>query len=331
MKQQYSGLKFWTAIGIAIAVFLIAGLGVGVAVFLPNEVELNAEFDVVQFLEHLAILAVIATAIERATQSVLLLTKSDGTERSVVEATGEKPQDGSRAAMMVSLPLGLAVGLTGIGVITPLIQIESADPVSLANVARDIVTALEAEVGQLVAPVTPDAVNQAVLLVSEGSVDLSRSILRGVDTIVTGGLLAGGASGIHQVAEAVKALVRSPDRARANILTGGPITDNAPVITLELSTKGTQLWHMDRVFSVEGSDQGLREGTYHRVALRGGATEYMFLEFPLTTEAGRIHTITTADLAGGGLSMAPEDLSALSARLGNTARDDLKIVIRRLS
>ncbi|CAM2845176.1 MULTISPECIES: hypothetical protein [Vibrio] len=327
MDIQDSGWNWTSAFGIALAVLAIVGLGWGVAVLLPNSVKLNADFDALQFLEHLAILAILATAIERATQSMLFLTKTDGTDRAIVEATGVKAKDGSRAAMMISLPLGLAVGLTGIGVITPLISIEPSEIDSTMEIARMVVTNLQNKANQLALQITTEEVAQEIGRISAENVELSRSILRGVDTIVTGGLLAGGASGIHQVAEVVKSLVRGPDRARADVLAG---TSSASVLSLERGSTNTQLWHLDRAFKIEGSDDGLQEGTYHRVALRGTTKENMFIEFPLTTGTGRVPKITATDLAGGGLSMAREDLNVLTDRLGNIPRDDLKIVVRQV-
>jgi len=331
METRDSGWSWASVLGIALVVLAIIGLGWGVAVFLPNSVELDAEFDALQFLEHLAMLAILATAIERATQSALFLTKSDGTDRAIVEATGAKVKDGSRAAMMISLPLGLAVGLTGIGVITPLIAIEPTSIALTADMAQLAISNLQNGTDQLTSQFTAAEVAREIDQISTESVDLSRSILRGVDTVVTGGLLAGGASGIHQVAEVVKSLVRGPDRARADILAGTSVAPaTGSVLSLERGSASTQLWHLDRAFKIEGIEDGLQEGTYHRVALRGTAKENMFIEFPLTTETGRVPKITTTDVSGGGLSIAREDLSVLIDRLGGIARDDLKLIIRRV-
>lgn len=322
----------WKIFLVAVAVFAIIGLGWGIAVFLPNSVRLNPNFNAVEFLEHLAILAILATAIERATQSVLLLTQSDGTDRAIVKVTGVKEKNASRAAMMISLPLGLAIGMTGIGVIGPLVEVQASSIASIEEIARMVVANLESSATQSFSPLTTEEISQAVATTSAASFELTRSILRGVDTIVTGGLLAGGASGIHQVAEAVKALVRGPDMARADSLAGTlGVPTTAPMLSLEHGADGTKLWHLDRAFRIEGTDDGLQEVTYSRVALRGTNKENMFIEFPLATATGRVPRITATDLAGGGLSMAREELAILTDRLGAVARDDLKITVRHRS
>ena len=331
MDEKKSGWDTKSLRTAAILMVVIIVLGFVAAFLVPETVEIEHKLDdmtLLDYLEYLALLAVVATAIERATQSILLLTGTNGTERAVSAQTGNKTKDGTRAAMMISLPLGFAVALAGIGVIEPLVQIDTS---LTAETAAQIVKAF-VDAGGVLAELTAEVVSAQTVEALRESVGRAEKVLRGVDTIVTAGVLAGGASAVHQVAEAVKRLVPGQHLARANVLAGEPIPSDASlVLRLERGAEGATLWHGAEAYPVAGADAEVQNGKHRHVALRGATPETMFFEFPFTTADNRAPKITTPDLADGTLSMKHEDLKTLTTRLGNVARTDLTIVVRTVA
>lgn len=171
--------KLWNAFITPVIVF---GLIMVATTFLGDGLVLKSTGILADAVTRIGVLGAITIPLERSTQVFLQVFNLNGMERAELLRTGEKKQNSATIpAHAFSYLVGVAIALSGIGFLDALIDKDSLQDLLACTLASSC------------------TVQQHLFVAS--------------DVLITAGILAGGASGLHKIIEELKLLASGQRRA----------------------------------------------------------------------------------------------------------------------